>query len=148
MKLSQIIKIAYQESLKAFKKKEVPVAAVIFNEEKIIAKAHNLVISRNDPLAHAEILALKKAAIKLNTSNLKGYKIYSSLEPCLFCSYAISKYYINSIYFGTYDNKNLGIKTGTDLFCHDFKGYKPNVYGGIGEEQFSKLFKRFFKKLR
>ena len=120
MKLSQIIKVAYQESLKAFKKKEVPVAAIIFNDEKIIAKAHNLVISNNDPLAHAEILVLKEAAMKLNSSNLKGYKIYSSLEPCLFCSYAISKYYINSIYFGAYDNRSLGVKTGIDLFYYNF----------------------------
>ena len=107
-----------------------------------------MVISNNDPLAHAEILVLKEAAMKLNSSNLKGYKIYSSLEPCLFCSYAISKYYINSIYFGAYDNRSLGVKTGIDLFYYNFKGYKPNIYGGIGEEKFSKLFKRFFKKLR
>ena len=79
---------------------------------------------------------------------MKGFKIYSTLEPCLFCYCAISMYFLNTIYFGAYDNKNLGITTGADLFCHDFKGYKPSVYGGIGEEQFSKLLKRFFKKLR
>ena len=58
MKLSQIIKVAYLESEKALKKNEVPVGAVIFNDEKIISKAHNLVIKNNDPLAHAEYLSL------------------------------------------------------------------------------------------
>ena len=89
MKLSQIIKVAYLESEKALKKNEVPVGAVIFNDKEIISKAHNLVIKNNDPLAHAEYIAIKKAVKKLKTNNLKGYKIYSSLEPCIFCSYAI-----------------------------------------------------------
>ena len=68
MKLSQIIKVAYQESKKALKKNEVPVGAVIFNDKEIISKAHNLVIKNNDPLAHAEYLAIKKAAKKLKTN--------------------------------------------------------------------------------
>ena len=147
MKLSQIIKVAYLEALKAYKKNEVPVAAVIFNDEKIISKAHNLSITRKDPLAHAEILALKKAARKLNTYKLNNYNIYITLEPCLFCNYAISKYLINSIYFGLYDNKEK-TKRENRVFNEKFKGYKPYVYGGIGEEKFSKLMKGFFKKIR
>ena len=144
MKLSQIIKVAYLEAEKALKNNEVPVGAVIFNDKKIISKAHNLVIKNNDPLAHAEYIAIKKAVKKLKTNNLKGYKIYSSLEPCIFCSYAISKYFISSIYFGLYDNNNLGVK----IFNENFKGFKPDIYGGIGEEMFSGLFKSFFKNLR
>ena len=148
MKLSQIIKVAYQESEKALKKNEVPVGAVIFNDSKIISKAHNLVIKNNDPLAHAEFLAIKKAAKKLKTNNLKGYKLYSSLEPCVFCSYAISKYFISPVYFGLYDNKNLGVENGTTSQYENFKGFKPDIYGGMGEEMFSGLFKNFFKNLR
>ena len=82
MKLSQIIKVAYQEAIIA-KKNEVPVAAVIFNDNGIISKAHNLVRKNKDPLAHAEILALETATKNLN-NNLKSYKIYSTLEPCYF----------------------------------------------------------------
>ena len=148
MKLAQIVKVAYQESKKALNKNEVPVGAVIFDDDKIISKAHNLVVQNNDPLAHAEILAIKKAAKILKTNNLRGYRIYTSLEPCIYCSYAISKYFISSIYFGLYDNNNLGIKNGIKLFNESFKGYKPDIYGGIGEENFSKLFESFFKNLR
>ena len=148
MKLAQIVKVAYQESKKALNKNEVPVGAVVFDDKKIISKAHNFVEQNNDPLAHAEILAIKKAAKRLKTKNLKGLRIYSSLEPCIFCSYAISKYFISSIYFGLYDKSNLGVKNGIKLFNENFKGYKPQIYGGIGEEKFSKLFEYFFENLR
>ena len=127
MKLSQIIKVAYQESEKALKKNEVPVGAVIFNDNKIISKAHNLVIKNNDPLAHAEYIAIKKAVKKLKTNNLKGYKIYSSLEPCIFCSYAISKYLISSIYFGLYDDNNLGVKNYKYQYRHSGRRFPPNM---------------------
>ena len=148
MKLAQIVKVAYQESKKALNKNEVPVGAVVFDDRKIISKAHNLVVQNNDPLAHAEILAIKKAAKRLKTNNLRGFKIYSSLEPCIYCSYAISKYFISAIYFGLYDNNNLGVKNGIKLFHENFKGYKPDIYGGIGEEKFAKLFECFFESLR
>ena len=148
MKIAQIVKVAYQESRKALNKNEVPVGAVIFDDKKIISKAHNLVEQNNDPLAHAEILAIKKAAKSLKTNNLRGLRIYSSLEPCIYCSYAISKYFISSIYFGLYDNNNLGVKNGIRLFHENFKGYKPDIYGGIGEEKFLKLFEYFFENLR
>ena len=101
-----------------------------------------------DPLAHAEILAIKKAAKNLNTINLSNYKIYSTLEPCLFCSLAISKYFLNIIYFGAYDQKNGSIANGTQIFGKSFSGYKPEVIGGIGEEESSKMLKNFFKKIR
>ena len=148
MKLSQIINVAYLEAKKAHEKNEVPVAAVVFSENKIISKAHNLVISSKDPLAHAEILALKKASKKLNTPYLNNLKIYSTLEPCIFCSFAISKYLINSLYFGLYDSNNCEINEGTKIFSKNFKGHKPDIYGGIGEERFSHLFDSFFEKLR
>ena len=71
MKLSQIIKVAYQESEKALKKNEVPVGAVIFNDKKIISKAHNLVIKKNDPLAHAEYIAIKNFASEVVILDIK-----------------------------------------------------------------------------
>ena len=148
MKLSQIVKIAFKEAYKAFKKNEVPVGAVVFNDKNIISKAHNLVIKKKDPLAHAEILAIRKAVNKLNTVNLNRYKLYVTLEPCLFCSYAISKYYINSIYFGLYNNNNLGIKNAGKVLNVNLNGFKPNIYGGFGEEEISHLMKRFFNTIR
>ena len=68
-----------------------PVGAVVFNKDKIISKAYNMVICKNDPIGHAEIIALKKASKKLKTTNLMDYNLYVTLEPCAICSYIISK---------------------------------------------------------
>ena len=148
MKLSQIVKIAYKEAEKAEEKGEVPVGAVIFNDKRIISKAHNLVIYNKDPLAHAEILAIKKAVTKINKVDLKGFKIYSTLEPCLFCYSAISMYFINAIYFGAYDNSREDQEFGKLLDNNRIIGSRPEIYGGIGEEKCSQMIKNFFKKIR
>ena len=148
MKLSQIVKIAYKEAEKAEEKGEVPVGAVIFNDKSIISKAHNLVIYNKDPLAHAEILAIKKAVSKINKVDLKGFKIYSTLEPCLFCYSAISMYFINAIYFGAYDNSREDQEFGKLLDNKRIIGSRPEIYGGIGEEKCSQMIKNFFKKIR
>lgn len=134
--------------MKAKSKNEVPVGAVVFNEKRILSKAHNLTIKNKDPLAHAEILALRKAAKKLKTINLNNYNIYVTLEPCIYCRFAISKYLISSIYFGLYDDNKLGIKKRISFFNENFKGHNPDIYGGIGEEEISYIMKSFFKKLR
>ncbi len=148
MKLTQIVKIALKEALKAKEKGEVPIGAVVFSNNEVISKAHNLVISKKNHLAHAEILAINKATKKLKTMVLKDYKIYSTLEPCLLCSYTISKYRLNSLYFGAYDNKNGCIENGVKLFNMKFMGYRPNIYGGIGLKEHSDLIINFFKEIR
>ena len=148
MKLSQIIKVANQEAKKAFKKGEVPVGAVIFNTKHILFKSHNLNKTMKDPLLHAEIIALKGAAKKLNNCNLSEYNLYVTLEPCLFCSYAISKYRIKSIYFGAYDTKNGCLENGLKLFSSDICLHRPDIYGGIGSEKSEEMIKKFFKKIR
>ena len=148
MKLSQIVKIAYKEALKAKSYEEVPVGAVIFNNTDIISKAYNQVIRQGDHLAHAEILAIRKATRKLKTISLRDYKIYTTLEPCLLCSYAISKHLISTVYFGAYDIKNGNIENGLRIFNSEYKGFRPEVYGGIGIEKSSILIKNFFKKVR
>ena len=85
---------------------------------------------------------------KLNNTHLTNYKIYTTLEPCVFCSFAISKYYLNSIYFGAYDQKNRGLQNNILFNNKKFTGYRPLIYGGIGEEKCSKIIKKFFKEKR
>ena len=148
MKLSIIIKKAYSEAIKASKVGEVPVGAVVFDENLIISSAHNLCNYNNDPLAHAEVIALKKAAKKLKKKNLNDYMLYITLEPCLVCSYIISKYRINTIYFGAYDIKNGSLENGLKIFNNLSNIYKPKVYGGIGINYSAKLLKETFKKKR
>ena len=73
--------------------------AVVFNQDKIISKAYNMIKCKNDPIGHAEMIALKKATKKLNTTNLMEYSLYVTLEPCPICSYIISKYKVGNCIF-------------------------------------------------
>ncbi len=125
---------------------EVPVGAVIVYKEKIIAKTHNLVRTLCDPTAHAEILAIRRAALVLQTRYLVDCDIYVTLEPCPMCSQAIALSRIRRLYFGAYsyeDRKN--------------KYYFPiqenilsriEVYGGIQEKKASHMLSDFFRKKR
>ena len=133
---------------KALTKNEVPVGAVVFNQNKVISSAYNMVICNNDPLGHAEIIALKKATKKLKTTNLMKYSLYVTLEPCLICSYIISKFKVGNLYFGAYDVKNGGIYNGNKFIFNEEKSYIPNIYGGIGEKESEDLLNQFFKGIR
>ena len=148
MQLSQITKIALIQAQKAFARKEIPVGAVIFNQDKIISKAYNMVISRNDPIGHAEVIALKKATKKLKTTNLMNYSLYVTLEPCIICSYIIAKFKVGSLYFGAYDTANGSIHNGKKVFLNEKNIHKPKIYGGIGQEACENLLDIFFKEMR
>jgi len=148
LQLSQITKVALLQAEKANKKNEVPVGAVVFNNNKIISKAYNMNISKQNPLAHAEIIALQKAAKKLMTTNLMNFSLYVTLEPCIICSYIISRFKIGSLYFGAYDVKNGSIQNGERIFLNSRNIYKPKIFGGVAEKESTDLLKSFFKRLR
>ena len=148
MQLSQITKIALIQAKKAFAKREVPVGAVIFNKDRIISKAYNMIICKNDPIGHAEIIALKRAAKKLKTTNLMNYSLYVTLEPCMICSYIIAKFKVGYLYFGAYDIRNGSIHNGTQVFLNEKNIHIPEVFGGIGEKESKELLDEFFKKIR
>lgn len=148
MKLSLIIKKAYSEGIKAKKKGEVPVGAVVFDNKRIISSAHNLSNQNNDPLAHAEVIALKKAAKKIKNKNLNDYMLYVTLEPCFICSIIISKYRINTVYFGAYDIKNGSLENGHKIYNLIPNIYVPKVFGGIGLKHAENLIRNTFKEIR
>ena len=148
MQLSQITKIALIQAKKAFAKREVPVGAVIFNKDRVISKAYNMIICKNDPIGHAEIIALKRAAKKLKTTNLMNYSLYVTLEPCMICSYIIAKFKVGYLYFGAYDIRNGSIHNGTQVFLNEKNIHIPEVFGGIGEKESKELLDEFFKKIR
>tara|TARA_B100001564_G_C20375004_1_gene549699 strand:+ start:229 stop:684 length:456 start_codon:yes stop_codon:yes gene_type:complete len=148
LQLSQITKIALIQAKKAFAKREVPVGAVIFNKDRIISKAYNMIICKNDPIGHAEIIALKRATKKLKTTNLMNYSLYVTLEPCIICSYIIAKFKVGCLYFGAYDIRNGSIHNGTKVFLNEKNIHIPEVFGGIGEKESKELLNKFFKKIR
>ena len=101
----KFINEAYKQALKALKKDEVPVGAVIVKDNKIIARAYNKKEKPNGPLGHCEMIAIKKACKKLNTWRLIGCEMYVTLEPCMMCLGAILNARLKKVYFGASSNK-------------------------------------------
>ena len=148
--MEKIIALALNEARQADNKGEVPVGAVIFNTKtkEILCFAHNLVVSKNDPTAHAEILVLRQAGDLLCNYNLTGYSIFVTLEPCAMCAGALSWAKIDAVYFGAYDVKTGAIENGPCLYRQSTVHHKPEVFGGFCERECQKIMTDFFKKLR
>ena len=100
------MQLAIAEAIKAKNKKEVPVGAVIINSEgQVIAKAHNLVETKNNPLCHAEKLVIEKALKVTSKKFLIGCDIWVTLEPCAMCASIIKQVRISRLYYGAEDKK-------------------------------------------
>ena len=134
------MKEALKEAKKAYDKLEIPVGAVIVKDGKIIARAYNQKETKFDTTKHAEILAIQKASKKLKSWRLIDCEMYVTLEPCPMCGWAILQSRIKNIYFGSYD-VNYGAFSSADLL--KLSQTKPNIYGGICEEECDKLLKKF-----
>ena len=138
---------ALKEAKKAYNLGEVPVGAVIVKDDKVIAKAHNLCENKNDATMHAELIAIKKAMLKLNTKWLSDCELYVTLEPCPMCAGAIINARVKEVIFGAYDIKGGAVTSKTDLFNLGFN-HKPTLYCGIKEKECKELLKDFFKEKR
>jgi len=134
----------------AIKKSEIPISAIIVDpkSKKIIAKAHNLTVKNKDPLAHAEILVIRKALKVLNKKRLDGMNIYCSLEPCTMCAAAIALAQVRNIYFCAEDKTSGGLINGSKLGFVKYLKYKFSFYYGFEEKKFSKILTDFFKTKR
>ncbi len=145
-KLERIMAIAYKEAKKAYKKGEVPVGAVIVDEnETVIAKAYNRRMKNNDILGHAEIEAIRKAGKKKKNWRLDGCKIFVTMEPCLMCTGAIIQSRIKSIYFGVEaTNREPTLMSLEDyLFDNGFE-----VEGRIYYKKIKVLVDQFLEEIR
>lgn len=99
LNIEKIASVLYKLSLNAYKKGEIPVSAVVIHNNKIISKAYNLKEKNNDITAHAEILAIRKAARKLKNWNLSNCDLYVSLKPCKMCEEVIKQSRIKNVYY-------------------------------------------------
>ncbi len=138
------MKAALEEAKKGFNNDEVPVGAVIVLDGKIISSAHNEVESRLDATAHAEMLCIWDASKKLGKKFLTNTSIYVTLEPCAMCAQAISLARISKIYFGAYDKKFGALENGCKVLVNANAIFKPEVYGGIMEDDSALMLKNFF----
>ncbi len=127
---------------------EVPVGAVVVLNHDIISASHNEVIIRNDPTAHAEILAIRKASSFLSSFYLAECDLYTTLEPCPMCAHGISLSRIKKLFFGSYDSKSGGVDSGPRIFHSTSAHHIPEVYGGFYKEESAAILKDFFLKHR
>lgn len=142
------MQIAINESSAAKLVDEVPVGAVIVKNGELIAKAHNQPISTNDPTAHAEILALRKAGKKEKNYRLVGATLYVTLEPCLMCLGALMHARIKRIVFGAKNTKNGFCGSLIDMTNERQFNHQVIVTGGILEKQCQEILKSFFRLRR
>jgi tRNA(adenine34) deaminase len=110
----------------------------------VIAAAHNRPRALNDPSAHAEILAIRRACEILEDERLSGCDLYVTLEPCAMCAAAISFARIRRLYFGASDPKGGAVENGPRFFAQVTCHHAPEVYGGICESEAAALLREFF----
>ena len=139
---------ALELAAKAAEEGEVPVGAVVTIGEKIIAETCNRMRGSNDPTAHAEMEAIRAAARKLGTSRLDDCTLWVTLEPCAMCAAAISVARLKALRFGAEDPKGGGVVHGPRIFAQATCHHRPDVIGGIGEEEAAGQLKRFFADRR
>ncbi|HVF37575.1 MAG TPA: nucleoside deaminase [Sphingomicrobium sp.] len=127
---------------------EVPVGAVVTLDGEIIAEARNAMRGSFDPTAHAEMVAIRHAATRLGSPRLDGCTLWVTLEPCAMCAGAIALARIESLHFGAEDPKGGGVVNGPRIFAQPTCHHRPEILGGIGEEEASSQLKAFFEARR
>ncbi len=134
--------------LRAHEPSDVPVGAVCVFENEIIARAHNRRELNHDPLAHAEVLALKQASQVLEERVLCAVTLYVSLEPCPMCAGAIWLSRIERLVFGAWDQKAGACGSVFDIARDPRLNHRPQVLGGVLQEECESLLRSFFWERR
>jgi tRNA(adenine34) deaminase len=127
---------------------EVPVGALVVLEGEVIGRGFNQPIGRNDPTAHAEIMALRAAATRLGNYRLPGCTLYVTLEPCAMCAGAIMHARVGRVVFGARDPKTGAAGSVVDLFAENRLNHHTAVAGGVLEAECGGLLSGFFAARR
>lgn len=127
---------------------EVPVGAVLVRDNEIIGEGWNRPIANHDPSAHAEILALRDAALHLENYRLSQSTLYVTLEPCSMCAGALIHARVQRVVFGATDPKGGAAGSVFDILGTDKLNHRIEVEGGLLAEECSGLLKNFFQKRR
>jgi tRNA(adenine34) deaminase len=142
------MRLALLEAVKAGKKDEVPVGAVIVMDGKIIARAHNNIINRNDPCGHAELIAIRKAAKKTGNERLNGAILYATIEPCCMCAGAILLARIKTLVYGARELKTGACGSVHEVINDPRNNHTVEVVADVLSAGCGAVIKEFFKKKR
>ena len=127
---------------------EVPVGAVVTRGGEVVAEAHNAPREMQDPTAHAEMLAIRRAAVALGDERLTDCELWVTLEPCAMCAGAIVHARIGKLYYAASDPKGGAVEHGARVFDQPQCLHRPEVYGGLAEAEASALLRDFFAARR
>jgi tRNA(adenine34) deaminase len=142
------MKIAIDEAHLAMDENEIPVGAVLVQNNKLITQAHNRPIKNNDPTAHAEIEVLRKAGEILHNYRLPKTTLYVTLEPCSMCLGAMIHARIERVVFGASDPKSGVCGSTIDLPSESIFNHQISVSGGVLEPECKNILQSFFKLRR
>jgi tRNA(adenine34) deaminase len=140
--------LALKAAETAGKSGEVPIGCVIVLNNEVIAAAGNRTLTDRDPTAHAEILAIRKAAEVVGSERLVACDLYVTLEPCTMCAGAISLARIRRLYYGAADPKGGAVESGVRFFASPTCHHVPEIYSAVGESEAATLLREFFKARR
>ena len=142
------MRLALIQAQTAFEQGEVPIGAVVVHNGQVIAVAHNEKEQRNDPTAHAEVLAIQRATKVLGSWRLTDAILYVTLEPCPMCAGAIVQSRLKQIVYGPADLKGGATGSVMNVLEYNFWNHKVDIVAGVLEEECSDILKSFFRRLR
>jgi tRNA(adenine34) deaminase len=144
----RFMRMALEEAARAPAVGEVPIAAVVVHDGRVLARAHNFRELWQDPTAHAEVIAIRAAATALGTWRLTGTTLYVTVEPCSMCIGAIILARVSRVVFGAWDPKGGACGSLFNLPSEPKLNHRVLVTGGVLEQESQALLQKFFKELR
>lgn len=142
------MRMALELAREAAQADEVPVGAVVTMGDTVVAQARNAMRGSLDPTAHAEMVAIRLAAQRLGRPRLDGCTVWVTLEPCAMCAAAMALARVDALRFGAEDSKGGGVVHGARVFGQPTCHHRPDVLGGIGEEEAASVLRAFFEERR
>jgi tRNA(adenine34) deaminase len=139
---------AIKEALKADQLNEVPVGAVVVLDGEVIGRGFNQPISANDPTAHAEVMALRDAAQKIENYRLVNADLYVTIEPCTMCCGAVIHSRIRTLVYGATEPKAGVAQSQQTIFSEPYFNHSVTVIPGVLAEECSQVMQAFFKRRR
>lgn len=127
---------------------EVPVGALVVERDVIVGVGWNQPIGRNDPTAHAEIVALRAAGVRLDSYRLTGCTLYVTLEPCAMCAAALVHARIDRVVFGTWDRQFGAAGSALNILNSPVMNHRVDAFGGVLAEECAALLAQFFAERR
>jgi tRNA(adenine34) deaminase len=142
------MRLALELAQRAEAEGEVPVGAIVVRDGELIGEGWNGPITRCDPTAHAEIIALREAAQRLGNYRLPGTTLYATLEPCPMCAGALIHARVERLVFAAFDPRGGAVGSVLDLLQNTPFNHQVSVQSGLLEDESAELLRQFFRRRR